>query len=420
VRDTRRVSPVLQTPRVRVTIPAMNAMHTEPSPSSLPTEMDALAVHPGQARSLHHRRVPVPVLDDVPDGRGVLVRVLRVGVDGTDREIIDALYGQAPPGADFLITGHENLGVVVALGPNTGDAQLAPGDLVVSTVRRPGHGFYDSVGMQDFTTDDVYYERGINLRHGYLSEYYVEDVAYVVHLPAVLSSVGVLSEPLSVSEKGVNQAYEVQRRLRIWRPARAAVTGAGTIGLLAALVLRLRGLDVTVYSRRPGPYLNSDLVEAIGARYVSSHDRTLAQTAAEHGPFDIVFEASGFSPLAFEAAAALGKNGVLVLSGVTGGSQTLSIDANAINQGFVLGNKVMVGTVNASREDFERGVIDMTRAEALYPGWLQRLLTTPVAGLRDPDAVMRELEEDKDAIKVYVQVALGTDSPDGHKTAAGT
>jgi threonine dehydrogenase-like Zn-dependent dehydrogenase len=394
---------------------------TRPSPSALPTEMDALAVHPGQARSLHHRRVPVPSLDDVPDGRGVLVRVLRVGVDGTDREIIDALYGQAPPGSDFLITGHENLGVVVALGANAGGAgntRLAPGDLVVSTVRRPGHGFYDSIGMQDFTTDDVYYERGINLRHGYLSEYYVEDVAYVVHLPSVLSSVGVLSEPLSVSEKGVRQAYEIQRRLRIWRPARAAVTGAGTIGLLAALVLRLRGIDVTVYSRRPKPYLNSDLAEAIGATYVSSHDSTLAQTSAEHGPFDIIFEASGFSPLAFEAAAALGKNGVLVLSGVTGGSQALSIDANAINQGFVLGNKVMVGTVNASREDFEAGVIDMTRAEALYPGWLERLLTSPVAGLRDPDAVMRELEDDKDAIKVYVQVALGTDSPDGQTAAA--
>jgi len=375
---------------------------------TLPTEMDALAVHPGQAHSLHSRRVRVPSVDDVPDGRGVLVQVLRVGVDGTDREIIQALYGQAPPGDDFLITGHENLGRVVEVGTSVGTggtAALAPGHLVVATVRRPGHGFYDSVGMQDFTTDDVYYERGINLRHGYLSEYYVEDAAYIVHLPPALESVGVLSEPLSVSEKGINQAFEIQRRLGIWRPTRAAVTGAGSIGLLAALVLRLRGLEVTLYSRRPGPYLNSTLGEAIGATYVSSATRTLAEAAAERGPFDIIFEASGNSTVAFEAAGALGKNGVLILAGVTGGSHPIQIDANSINEGFVLGNKVMVGTVNASRADFERGAADMVRAESMFPGWLDQLLTTRVDGLRDPAAVMQHLEDDAAAIKVYVQVA---------------
>src|SRR5439155_3445837 len=131
---------------------------------------------------------------------------LRVGVDGTDKEIVAAEYGQAPPGAGFLITGHESLGEVVEVGPNT-PSSLRPGTLVVATVRRPGASVYDRIGMQDFTTDDVYFERGINLLHGYLTEYYVEDCAWVVPLPPGLREVGVLLEPTTVAEKGVNQAY---------------------------------------------------------------------------------------------------------------------------------------------------------------------------------------------------------------------
>ena len=376
--------------------------HVAPAASD-PVTMRAIAVNPDTPGSIHVRTVRRPAVDDVPDGRGVLVQVLRVGLDGTDKEISQALYGMAPDGDDFLIIGHENLGRVVASGANV-PPELRPGALVVATVRRPGHSEYDRLGMQDFTTDTVYYERGINLRHGYLSESYVEDAAYMVPVPPTLERVGVLLEPLTVGEKGINQAYEIQRRLRIWRPARALVIGAGTIGLLASLVLRLEGLDVTVLSRRRAPYLNSDLLESIGARYVSSADTDVASTAAAQGPFDIIFEASGFSPLAFEAAAALGTNGVLVLSGVTGGERVIEIDANRINQGFVLGNKVMVGTVNASRDDYVRGVDHLLAAEATHPGWLEQLLTTPVQGLEDPAAVLAALE-DRETIKAYVEVA---------------
>jgi len=365
--------------------------------------MRAIAVRPGVADSLHARDVRQPRVDDVSNGRGVLVRVLRMGLCGTDRDIIRAEYGQAPPGDDFLIIGHENLGEVVDVGPNV-PPSIRPGGLVVSTVRRPGHSIYDLIGRQDITLDDVYYERGINLLHGYLSEWYVEDCAWVVPLGPALSSVGVLLEPTSVAEKGIGQAYALQRRLPLWRPERGLVIGAGTIGLLAALVLRLRGLDVTVYSRRPGPYLNSELAEAIGARYQSSSLRPLADVAREQGPFDIAFEASGFSPLAWAAADVLGKNGVLVLSSVTGGARTEEIPSDHINEGFVLGNKVMVGTVNASREDFERGANDQLLAEALYPGWLERLLTTPINGLADPAAVLRALE-DQHTIKAHVEIA---------------
>lgn len=365
--------------------------------------MQAIAVRPGVPGSLHARHVPRPSLDDVPDGRGVLVRVLRVGIDGTDLEIAQAEYGRAPQGDDYLIIGHESVGEVVEVGPNVPEA-IRPGVLVVSTVRRPGDSIYDRIGRQDLTLDERYYERGINLRHGYASEWYVEDAAWVVPLAPTLGRTGVLLEPTSVAEKGIGQAFAIQRRLPIWRPERGLVLGAGTIGLLAALILRLRGLDVTVFSRRRAPYLNSDLVQALGSRYVSAADHDLADVSGEHGPFDVVFEATGYSPLAWEAADVLGKNGVLILSSVTGGDRTSEIPSDRINQGFVLGNKVMVGTVNSAREHFERGVDDLVLADALFPGWLERLLTTPVHGLSDPAAVLAALEG-RDTIKAFVEVA---------------
>jgi glucose 1-dehydrogenase len=363
----------------------------------------AIAVHPGKANSMHLEDVPEPSLDDVDDGRGVLVKVIRVGVDGTDREINEAEYGAAPEGDDYLVTGHESFGEVLEAGPNV-PASLRPGTLVVATVRRPGSSPYDRIGLQDMTTDDVYYERGINLLHGFLTERYVEDATYVVPLPHSLREVGVLLEPLSISEKGLNQAYEIQRRLKIWKPERAAVLGAGSIGLLCTLALRLRGVDVTCFSKRKAPYLNSRLVDELGAAYVSADETSLADASTEHGPFDLIFEATGFSPLAFEAAEVLAKNGVLVLASVTGGDRKVEIPSDKINQGFVLGNKVMVGTVNASLDDFDRGVTDLVRAEAFYPGWLGKLLTTPVDGLDNYEEMLRDLTEDEDAIKVFVEV----------------
>jgi glucose 1-dehydrogenase len=381
--------------------------------------MKAIAVHPGVPNSMHLTDAPEPSVDQVSGGRGVLVEVLRVGVDGTDKEINAAEYGAAPPGDDYLITGHESFGRVVQTGPNVPDT-LKPGTYVVAMVRRPGSSPYDAIGLQDMTTDDTYYERGINLLHGFLAERYVDDFQFIVPLPESLLEVGVLLEPLTVSEKGIYQAQEIQRRLKIWEPRRAAVLGAGTIGLLATLALRLRGVEVVVYSRREPPYLNSELVEDLGARYTSSKERPLADLAEEHGPFDLIIEATGFSPLVFEAAEALGKNGVLVLASVTGGDRTVEVPADRINQGFVLGNKLMVGTVNASRGDFERGVDDLIKAEAFYPGWLGRLLTTPVDGLESWQEMLERLTEDADAIKVYVEVASGGSARQRTEAAAAT
>lgn len=364
--------------------------------------MRAVTVTPGRPDSARLRDVPEPALDDVPDGRGVMVRVLRVGLDGTDREISAGRYGAAPPGSDFLILGHESLGVVERVGPNV--TELSPGDHVVARVRRAGTSLFDAIDMPDMTTDREYFEHGISRVHGFLTERFVEDPRYLIRIPAGLADVAVLLEPTSVVEKGVGQAFEIQRRLKVWRPRRAVVLGAGTIGLLATMALRNRGMDVLTMGLDLPPYLNSLLVDAVGGRYLSTKAISLTDAARDHGPVDLIFEATGFSPLVFEAMGALGKNGVLVLSSVTGGDRTLEVPADRLNLDFVLGNKVMVGTVNANRDHFEAGVRDLAITQEEHPGWLGRLLTHPIHGLEGFAAAL-ELLGTSGPIKVFVEVA---------------
>ena len=238
--------------------------------------MKAIAVTPGRPDSIHLRDVPMPSLADLPDGQRVLVKTLSVGVDGTDKEINAAEYGAPPAADDYLIIAHESFGVVEAVGANV--TQFRPGDYVVASVRRPGSSLYDQIGLQDMTTDDTYFERGINLCHGYLSEYFVEDVEHLIWIPDNLKTVAVLMEPTSVAHKAINQAYEIQRWLRVWRPRRAAVLGVGTLGLLATLFLRPRGIEVVAMARTKPPFLNADLLAEIWARYISTKDTTLSRT----------------------------------------------------------------------------------------------------------------------------------------------
>lgn len=365
--------------------------------------MKAVAVFPGEPNSAHLANLDAPDVRSVPNGRGVVVRVLRVGIDGTDKEINAAEYGAAPSGYDFLVTGHEGFGVVEKVGPNV--SELKPGDFVVATVRRPGKSIYDLIGTNDMTTDEIYYERGINLLHGFLTERYVDDADYIVRVPATLKQMGVLLEPFTVVQKGIAQAYEAQRRLRVWRPRKAAVMGAGTIGLLAALALKLRGLDVSVFARQPQKNLRADLLNAIDARYVSTLEMPIVEGAKQFGPFDLIFEATGASTVVFESMQAVAKNGVLVLSSVTGGNKTVEVPADKINLDFVLGNKLLVGTVNANREYFESGVRDMALGHAMYPGWMEQLLTHPVEGLENYRDAFSQLENAREAIKVFYEVA---------------
>lgn len=367
--------------------------------------MKAIAVRPGVPNSVHLADLPKPTLDQVPGGRGVLVRVLKVGIDATDKEINEAKYGNAPPGYDFLVLGHESFGIVEAVGPNV--THVKPGEYVTATVRRPGGSIYDQIGTSDMTSEEVYYERGINLLHGFLTEHYVDDAEFIVRVPVGLKHLHVLMEPMSVAAKAVQQAFEVQRRLKVWRPRRAFVLGAGQIGLLTTLVLRLRGLEVFTFARTAPPTRSSGIVEGLGATYVSTGKSALKQVCAEIGKADLIVDATGSSALAFGAMEVIGHNGVLIWTSITGGREHIEVPSDKVNLDWVLGNKLLLGTVNANREHFEMGIKDLALGEVTWPGVIERILTHPVHGLENYAEAIRLLCEEKAALKVFVEVATG-------------
>lgn len=365
--------------------------------------MKAVAVTPGKPHSVHLQDIPKPRLEDVPGGTGVMVRVLKVGVDATDREINDALYGNAPPGFDYLVLGHESFGVVEAVGPNV--RRVKPGDFVTATVRRPGKSIYDQIGTYDMTSEETYYERGINLLHGFLTEYFVDDEEYIVRVPQGLQHLHVLMEPMSCAAKAVHQAFEAQRRMRVWRPRLAYVLGSGQIGLLTTLILKLRGLQVCTIARGESPNLKSEIVEGFEARYVSTKELPLPALVAETGRPDLIVDATGSSQLAFDAMQYVGHNGVVVWTSITGGSKKIEVPSDKVNIEWVLGNKLLLGSVNANREHFEMGIRDLALGDMMFPGVLQKILTSPVDGLENYAEMMRLLVEDDSALKVFVNVA---------------
>lgn len=369
--------------------------------------MKAVGVTPKQQNSARLVEMDKPQVSDIKDGRGVLVEVLRVGACGTDREINNGEYGVVPEGYDFLVLGHENFGRVVEVGENVVEVQ--PGDFVVATVRRPfGTSIYDTIGQQDFTTDDVYWERGISRLHGYWAEFYAESADFLVKIPPKISEIAVLLEPLSIIEKGLKQAEDIQRRLDIWEPKNAAVLGTGNVGLLTAMALRMRGMQVHGFGLdlREG-YYNADLLEEIGVTYDSTKETTVANSIKKYGEYDLVFECTGYSPIIFDAMQSLNENGILILASVTGGDRkTDAVPSDIINQKFVLGNRAMVGTVNANREHFEAGVKDLALCEAMYSGWLSKMLTHKIEGLENFAQAFDVLNNGAKykAIKTYFEV----------------
>ena len=373
--------------------------------------MKAVAVLPGQPNSVHLREIPQPKLSDqphphvcrIPEGRAVLVKTLQIGVDATDREINEALYGNAPPGGEHLVIGHESFGQIVEIGNKV--TGLKVGDYVSCTVRRPGGSLFDAIGRNDITSEETYYERGINLCHGYMTEYFVDDAEYMVRVPVQLKHLGVLSEPASVCAKAIEQAFLAQQRLQVWNPKRAFVLGSGQIGLLATMMLKLRGLDVYTVATKPGPHRKSEIAEAYGAKYISTKQTSLHDLAKQVGRPDIIFEATGNAEACFRSMEVLALNGALIWTSITGGSHKIEIDAAKINLEWVLGNKLLVSSVNGNRHHFELGIQALSHGELTFPGVTQRILTNPVAGLDNYQEMMRLLVEDKDALKVFVNVA---------------
>lgn len=369
--------------------------------------MQAVAVYPGRQHSAHLADIPEPTLEHpghrwVRPGHGVKVRTLQVGVDATDAEIDAALYGEAPEGEQRLVLGHEVFGVVEEVGPEV--RLVRPGDFVACTVRRPGSSPYDSIGRNDITTDRVYYERGICRIHGFLAPWFVDDEEYIVQVPPGLRHLGVLAEPASVCAKGIEQAYLAQQRLQLWNPRIAYVMGAGQIGLLTTMMLRLKGLQVYTLARTPRPGLKEEIVRGYGAEYVSTQRESLQQLAERVGPPDLIVEATGSAQVAFECMEVLNLNGALVWTSVTGGEAEAAIPINRINLQWVLGNKLLVGTVNGNRKHFEAGLTALAAGEMTFPGVTARMLTHRIEGLSDPQRILRQLE-DPAALKTYVQVS---------------
>ena len=352
--------------------------------------MRAIAVVPGQHGSAHvENDVREP---HVEDGHA-LVRVLETGVCGTDVEIHDGLYGEAPPGSPFLILGHENLGIVES---SPAGAHVKPGDLVVSMVRRPCPELCPPCarGQMDMCVTGNFKERGIRGLHGFMSERYSESPAYLVKLPAPLRPFAVLLEPMSVVEKGIDHAYRIQERLS-WQPRTAVVLGAGPVGILAAAVLRLRGIEVTVAAMQPAGTVKDLLLREAGIHYVSTAEIPLSELPHRLGRIDIVFEATGATGVVFPAMCLLGPDGVCILSSVTGGSKSITVDLATWNRDMVLGNHVVFGTVNASRAHFESGARNLEIIEARLPGWLGRLITRRLPYRDIATALVRRPEDIK-------------------------
>lgn len=312
----------------------------------------------------------------------VLVRILEVGVCGTDKEICRFEYGAPPAGSEYFVLGHESLGEVLETGK---DVQgLAPGDLVVTMVRRPcPHPECSSCrhGRQDFCFTGDFAERGIKLAHGFMTERIVDRARYMHRVPRHLRSVGVLVEPMTIAEKALIQAWDVQRRLAWMGPEeecparRAVVLGAGPVGLLGAMALRIRGIATVVYSLEAADSPPAAVARSIGASYLSAREVAVDQLAAKVGNIDLVYEATGASPVAFQLLAELGTNGVFILTGVPGRHRSIEIDADRILRSLVLKNQVVLGTVNAGPEAFRQAIGDLGACYDRWPGALASLIT---------------------------------------------
>jgi threonine dehydrogenase-like Zn-dependent dehydrogenase len=344
--------------------------------------MKAIAVVPAR-KELELIDVPRPELSSRTAAR---VRILDVGVCGTDREICAFEYGTPPSGAEHLVIGHESLGEVIEVG--AGVTRVAVGDLVVPMVRRPcGVPSCNACGAerQDFCFSGEYRERGIREQHGFMTEEIVEEERWLCVLPRALREVGVLAEPLTIAEKALLQIWGIQERLPWACPhepgrdhghcRRAVVLGAGPVGLLGAMALRANDFETIVYSREPAPNEKSALVEAIGARYVSAEEARPAELPSKVGTIDLVYEAAGASSVAFDLMQALGPNSIFVFTGVPGRKAPIPVDTDLLMRNLVLKNQVVFGTVNAGRDAFENAIRDLGRFEATWPGAARSLVT---------------------------------------------
>jgi glucose 1-dehydrogenase len=346
-----------------------------------------MTVAPGQPGSAATEDLPEP---DRRDGE-LLVRGRLIGVCGTDREIADGSYGEAPADADRLIIGHEGLGEVLAAPAQSG---FSPGDLVAGIVRRP-----DPVpcpacaaGHWDMCRNDRFFERGIVRSHGYGSQLWSVEPEYAVRIPSELGELGVLLEPTSVLAKAWDQVDRIAER-GFARRDTALVTGAGPIGLLAALLGAQRGYEMHVVDL-PIEGAKRDLVESLGGIYHSG------DAAAVDAEMDVVIECTGIGAVGRAAATRLVNGGIISLTGIMDADTTQAVNSTEMNRRMVLRNAVLFGTVNAGRRHWEQAADALAAAD---PAWLSQMITRSVPLSNWTDA----LERQADDIKVVVDLTTG-------------
>jgi threonine dehydrogenase-like Zn-dependent dehydrogenase len=344
--------------------------------------MLALTVRPGIAHSAGVQEVAEPA----PESSALLVQTLAIGVCGTDREIIQGSYGSPPPGQDFLILGHESLGSVIEAPAGSG---FSAGDLVVGIVRRPDPVPCPNcaVGEWDMCRNGLYTEHGIKQVHGFAAERFRLAPHRAVKLAPVLQSVGVLLEPASVVAKAWEHIEKIGQRAA-WHPRRVLVTGAGPIGLLAAMMGVQRGLEVHVLDQvTEGP--KPTLVRDLGALY---HHGSVQEACAGA---DIVLECTGVGQLVFDVLQDIAPDGIVCLTGISSGGRELQVDPTALNRSMVLENAVVFGTVNANRRHYEAAAAALTHADQR---WLERLITRRVPVRRWQEALARQPHDVKTVI----------------------
>jgi threonine dehydrogenase-like Zn-dependent dehydrogenase len=346
--------------------------------------MKAIVIIPGRPDSAGVIDMPEP---PVTDG-SILVRTRLIGICGTDVEIARDGYGSPPPGQEYLVLGHESLGEVLEAPPDSG---FSPGDLVAGVVRRPDPVPCGACAADewDMCRNGRFVERGIKDKHGYGSERFRVDPRFAIRLDPHLGDLGVLVEPTSILAKAWEHAERIGHRA--WfDPKIALITGAGPIGLLAALLARQRGLEthvVDVVTEGPKPRLVTDL----GAFYHSTPVSELDISA------DIVIECTGLGQLAIHAARHTSPGAVIALTGISHSHRALETHPDEMNKALVLGNKAVFGTVNAARRHYDQAAAALLKAD---PAWLARLITRRLASLDWPDG----LRKHPDDIKVVIEM----------------
>jgi len=336
--------------------------------------MKAVTIKPGQQNSAGLGDIPTPE----PGPGEVRIKTIAVGVDGTDVDINAGLYGEAPPGEERLIIGHEAVGFVEKTGPDV--SEFFEGELVVPTVRRGCKERCPSCKRlePDMCLTNNFQERGIKQLQGYMADYFIEKPDNLLKLPPELREVGILVEPLSICEKGIGEAFKIQERV-VWSPEIALVLGAGNIGLLSTFLLRNKGIKTYALDIEPEDSIKANLVRRVGADYINGRNIDILELPGEIGQPDMIIEATGYSKNAFEAMQIIRNDGIVCLLSITTRHEAEEVCGDCVERRLVMGNAAVFGTVSSNRDHFQMAIEHMAEIENKWPDVTHEMITKRVS-----------------------------------------